>query len=316
MSLVIDGLELSGDTPKFRYFDWEKSKTFYYVAKLGSFSSASRFLNISQSAISRQISCLEQHLGCSLFARHSSGLKLTNKGEELFIIVGVTYQGFKGFTKNIHTKMCNGEKRKVRISVTHADVAYILNDLILDYNIEHPGLIFEIVIDDQSMDIDLNDVDIAIRPFDPVLRCVQQEPLFALEKNLYASIEYLEKFGEPKTIEDLHQHHIIAFGHPELQPYAEVNWILKLGKPDGELHEPIFTSNSLEFLIDAANKGKGIIASSEKMTNLRNSNLKRILPHVSHKEKADYIVYPDYHKKDAEILAIRDYLREKLSGEG
>jgi DNA-binding transcriptional LysR family regulator len=313
MSLVIENLELIEDTPKFRNFDWEKSKTFYYVAKLGSISGASRFLNISHSALSRQISYLEDQLGCPLIMRHSGGIKLTRKGEELFNIVKTMYLEFKGFTKNIHSSFYHGEKRKIRISATHDDVAYILNTLILDYNIQNPALVFEIVANDQLIDIGLCDVDIAIQPFDPKARGVQQEPLFALEKSLYASHEYLEKYGEPKTVEDLNRHHIIAYGYDGLHPFAYNNWILKLGKPEGEFHEPIFTSNSLEFLIDAANKGKGIVASSEKMTILRNSNLKRILPNVFHKEKADYIVYPDYHKKDIEIMAIRDYLREKLS---
>ena len=77
-------VELEKDTPKFRNFDWEKAKTFYYVAKCGSFASAAQFLNISASALSRQIRDLETHLGCPLFIRHSGGVKLTRKGEELF----------------------------------------------------------------------------------------------------------------------------------------------------------------------------------------------------------------------------------------
>jgi DNA-binding transcriptional LysR family regulator len=316
MSLVVDNINLNEDTPKFRNFDWEKSKTFYYVAKLGSFSSAARFLNISQPALSRQINYLEHHLECPLFTRHSGGIKLTRKGEQLFSIVGTTYQEIKWFTQNVHMTLFNGEKRKIRISATNADVACILNDLILDYKLQNPKLIFEIVANDHLLDIDLNDVDIAIRPFDPTATHVQQEPLFTLDKMLYASIEYLEKYGEPKTVEELKHHHIIAFGHPELPAHADVNWILKLGKPEGELHEPIHTSNSIECLLDAANKGMGIIASYEKITVLRKTDLKRILPSVTYKEKADYIVYPNYHKKDTEIMAIKKYLHEKLSGEG
>ncbi|MBY0500745.1 MAG: LysR family transcriptional regulator [Alphaproteobacteria bacterium] len=298
--------------PRFRNFDWEKAKNFYYVAKLGSFVNAGRFLNLSQSSLSRQVIYLEQHLGCPLFSRHSGGVKLTRKGEELFTIVEATFIGFKGFTRNTHANISNGKKRKIRIATTHADAAYILNDLILDYNEQHPEIVFEIIENDQLIDIFINDVDIAIRPHDPAAQGMQQEPLFALEKKLYASHGYLAKYGEPQTLKDLENHHIIAFGHPEVHPYADVNWILRLGMPEGKLHEPVFTSNSIECLIGAANKGRGIIASYEKMSILKNASLKNILPNTTYKEKTGYFIYPDYLKNDEDIINIKTYLQQKL----
>lgn len=312
MVLGVEHTELSKHTPRIRNFNWEKTKTFYYVAKLGSFANASRFLNISQSALSRQISSLEDHLGCPLFMRHSGGIKTTRKGEELLAVTEIAYQGFKGVTQESSTKMCNGERRKIRIMVTHSD-AYILNEFILEYNMQHPELVFELVVNDQLMDIDLTGVDIAIRPYDSGVRRFQQEPLFTLEKKLYASLDYLEKYGEPQTVQELERHRIIAFGQPELASYEDTNWILRLGKLTGEVHEPIYTANSMECLIEAANKGMGIIATYEKMAILRNSKLKRILPLVSSKEKEIYFVYPAYYKKDNEIMAIKKYLHMRLS---
>ena len=244
--------------------------------------------------------------------RHSGGIKTTRKGEELLVIAEATYQGFKGFTQDNSTKICNGEKRKIRIMATHGD-AYILNELILEYNMQHPELVFELVVNDQLEDIDLTEVDIAIRPYDSGARRFQQEPLFTLEKKLYASPEYLEKHGDPQTVEELVHHQMIAFGHPDLPLYEEVNWILRLGKPNGELHEPIYTANSIECLIGAANKGVGIIATYEKMALLRNFTLQQILPLVSFKEKEAYFIYPAYYKKDNEIMAIKKYLQMSLA---
>ncbi len=312
MVLDVEHTELSKHTPRIRNFNWEKTKTFYYVAKLGSFANAARFLNISQSALSRQISSLEDHLGCPLFMRHSGGIKTTRKGEELLAVTEIAYQGFKGVTQENSTKTCNGEKRKIRIMVAHSD-AYIFNEFILEYNMQHPEIVFELVVNDQLTDIDLTGVDIAIRPYDSNAQRFQQEPLFTLEKKLYASLDYLEKYGEPQTVDELKSHRIIAFGQPELPSYEDINWILRLGKPVGEVHEPIYIANSMECLIGAANKGMGIIATYEKMATLRNSNLKRILPLVSFKEKEAYFVYPSYYKKDNEIMAIKKYLRMRLS---
>ena len=64
--------------------DWDKLKIFHAVAEAGSFTSATINLNLSQSAISRQIQALEQDLKVQLFERHARGLTLTQHGEYVF----------------------------------------------------------------------------------------------------------------------------------------------------------------------------------------------------------------------------------------
>ncbi|MEI9982814.1 MAG: LysR family transcriptional regulator [Aliidongia sp.] len=63
--------------------DWDKLRTFNAAVETGSFSSAGLMLNLSQSAVSRQISSLEHDLKTALFHRHARGLKLTEQGEVL-----------------------------------------------------------------------------------------------------------------------------------------------------------------------------------------------------------------------------------------
>ena len=60
--------------------DWDKLKIFHAVAEAGSFTNATVNLNLSQSAISRQIQSLEQGLKVQLFERHARGLTLTENG--------------------------------------------------------------------------------------------------------------------------------------------------------------------------------------------------------------------------------------------
>ncbi len=305
-------------TPKFRNFDWEKAKNFYFISKLGSFANAARFLNISQSALSRQVIYLEHHLGCPLFARHSGGIKLTRKGEELFAVVEKTFIGFKSFTRNTHAEMTNGKKRKIRIAATRSSAAYLLNGPILEYNREHPHFIFELIGDDHLIDIVLNDVDIAIRPIDLNVydiskeQNVQQEYLFSLEKKLYASPEYLEKYGKPQTVEELKNHHLIGYAHPHEHPYSEVNWILKLGLPEGQLHQPVFASNSIECAIYVAERGIGIVSNYDEYEIIKKANLKNILPHVKCKELKEYFIYQNYLKDDKEIMDLKEYLQKKI----
>jgi len=64
--------------------DWDKLKIFHAVAEAGSFTNATINLNLSQSAISRQIQSLENDLKVQLFERHARGLTLTEHGEYVF----------------------------------------------------------------------------------------------------------------------------------------------------------------------------------------------------------------------------------------
>src|SRR5690348_17795971 len=64
--------------------DWDKLRVFHAVAEAGSFTHAGEALNLSQSAVSRQISALEESVSMPLFHRHARGLILTEQGELLF----------------------------------------------------------------------------------------------------------------------------------------------------------------------------------------------------------------------------------------
>ncbi|MBL0942077.1 MAG: LysR family transcriptional regulator [Alphaproteobacteria bacterium] len=304
------------------YFDWDKAKYFYYVAKLGSLSETGKFLNISQPSLSRKISILEDHLKCKLFTRTPKGLDLTRKGEELFGIIEQTFLMLKGFTYNAMVTADNGQKRKIRIATTHAMAAYIFNDLIHDYSKFHTGLVFELIGEDHLLDVLLNDVDITIHGIDESIKNssillnssgIQKEYLFSTQKRLYASVQYLEECGEPQTVEELCNHRLIAFSHPERHPYADVNWILKLGMPEGKMHDPVFTSNSVECMIGAAKKGVGIVGSYPEMKIIKESKLKNIMPEVKDKGIKDYIIYPDYLKNDQDIIEFKNYLKINLT---
>jgi DNA-binding transcriptional LysR family regulator len=306
------------DFSRLQYFDWDKAKDFYYVAKLGSFSEAGKFLNISQSSLSRKIKILEDHLNFKVFSRLPHGLELTRKGEELFTIIERTFLDLKGITYNSVVMANNGKKRKIRIVTTHALASYVFCDLIIEYNKLHRDIIFELIGNDYSLDIVLNDVDIAIRPIDitikdnPSEQGIQKEVVCSLAKRLYASEEYLKTYGTPQTVEELKSHSLIAFSQASKHPYANVNWILTLGMPEGNLHDPVFTSNSVECMIEAAKKSIGIVGSYREMKIIRDSRLINILPHVTDKEIKDFIIYPNHLKNDKDIIDFKDYLIERL----
>ncbi len=295
------------------FFDWDKAKNFYYVAKLGSFSEAAKFLNTSQPSLSRQIAILEGDLGCTLLVRLSRGVKLTRKGEELYTSIENFFLAMKGFTQNTGAMSQNGQKRKIRISTTQPVAAYLLNKHLIDYNQQHPNIIFEVITNSDLMDLTINDVDMAIRPFDAVARGVQQEHFLTFEHKLYASQGYLDTHGEPETAEDLHNKPLIAYPHTNERTHADLNWILKLGMLSGETQEPFYTSDSLECLIYAAQQGLGIVTGFEEMQIVKDSGLKQILRNVQGPLYEEYIIYSDYLKNDDVFQEFKDYILKKFA---
>ena len=297
----------------FRDFDWNKAKLFYHIVKCGGFMKAARVADIDQSVLTRQIQNLEEQVGSPLLIRKSGGVVTTRKGEELLKMVTPFFLEAKGFCGNSYTEAGGQKKRKIRIVTTNALATYVINDLIIAYNKNNPHLVFEIIGEDHVIDIILNDADIVIRPYDPEAINVQQELLFTLEKKLYASREYLDKYGEPETVEDLKNHRlIVAAYNPANYPYAPIHWILTLGMPEGKKHEPVFLSNSIECMVNAAKEGIGIIGSYETMSILRNSGLKNILPNVKDKKIECYFIFPDYLKEDREIIEIQKHLSQNI----
>lgn len=210
----------------------------------------------------------------------------------------------------------------------HAHAAYLINSLLLDYNKDRPDLVFEVIGLDEPLDVILHDVDIAIQPYNPKQGRVgdgnwqvTQEPFSTLEKKLYASPQYLKKYGEPQEVGDLEHHEFVALSIPKAFPSFDkkcddAKSILEAGREglgnDVNRREPVFLSNSLECLIEAAEKGKGIIGAYDKMTILKNANLKNILPDFIINKQKVYFAYPAYLKDDQDVMEIKGYLKKRM----
>ena len=91
--------------------DWDKLKIFHTVAEASSFTKASTILNLSQSAISRQIQALESDLKVQLFERHARGLVLTENGEYLYKSAHEIISKLKDVESNLsgHKDKLNGK---------------------------------------------------------------------------------------------------------------------------------------------------------------------------------------------------------------
>jgi len=141
--------------------DWDKLKIFHAVAEAGSFTSATVNLNLSQSAISRQIQALEEDLKVKLFERHARGLTLTENGEYVF----KTAHEVISKLKEVETSL-GDQKNKPSGKLTVTSVVSFgttwLTPRIQEFMQLNPDIEVELIFDDKELDLSTRQADIGI----------------------------------------------------------------------------------------------------------------------------------------------------------
>ncbi|MGZ3809636.1 MAG: LysR family transcriptional regulator, partial [Bacteriovorax sp.] len=98
-------------------------RVFYQVAKDGKFSESAKKLNISQSALSRSVSLLEESEGVVLFDRSKNGVTLTPKGVDVFRLCEQLFQ-----TEKEIEDLCRGIQENCEGFLRFAASDHIIND--------------------------------------------------------------------------------------------------------------------------------------------------------------------------------------------
>src|SRR5476651_548983 len=163
--------------------DWDKLRIFHSVASAGSFTHAGQMLTLSQSAVSRQISALEEEITTPLFQRHARGLTLTDEGEMLFSAVTdvlARLEQAEEALKNVR----ESPRGALKITSSHGIGTYWLVPRLDDFLKE-----------DREVDLAQREADLAIRMRAPVQADLIQRKLFTVHYHMYATKPYLEKCG-------------------------------------------------------------------------------------------------------------------------
>ncbi len=127
-------------------------------------------------------------------------------------------------------------------------------------------------------DVVVEEADVAVCSTIPIAPHLIQKYLFTSNIALFASQEYLDRFGTPQTVEDLDHHRLITYGGNVYNPYGNASWVLNLGKELGEPSRISFLEvDSLHGLVNSAVLGLGIIEAPNDPSVL-SAGLIRVLP--------------------------------------
>jgi DNA-binding transcriptional LysR family regulator len=290
--------------------DWDKLRIFHAAAQAGSFTHAGETLNMSQSAVSRQVSGLEQDLGVALFHRHARGLILTEQGEHLFRTVNDVMLKLEG----VRSRLAESSEKPtgpLRLTTTVGIGSTWLTDRIHEFIELYPDVKLQLILDDEELDLGMRQADVAIRLRQPTQPDLIQRRLFTVNMHVYAAPSYLDRFGRPQSLDDLDDHRIVTFGVPVPQYLKNLNWLEIAGRDPDKPRTAILRINNLLSIRNAITRGIGIAMLPDYMAG-KDSGLERlVLPEADVPGFSTYFVYPAELKNSARVNVFRDFLLAK-----
>ncbi len=286
--------------------DWGKLRSFHAAAEAGSLTSAGERLGISQSAVSRQIAALEEHLGVSLFQRHARGLVLTDSGHTLYRSTVEMAQAALSANAALKDQKETPQGELI-VSAPVAFGSIWLVPRLGGFVRTHPDLYLDLRLDDgREYDLLTLEAECAIRLWAADKADLIQRKLGTVATNLYAAPEYLKANGVPRTPQDLDNHRIIAYGD-ESSPLQEMSFACRVGRDDAPPRQATLKVNNVFAMLRAVDAGLGIADVPDYMAGTM-PRLVKVLPETIGPVFDLYFIYPSDLRRSKRVAAFRDFL--------
>src|SRR5947208_1183177 len=293
----------------FTDMDWDKLKVFHAAAEAGSFTHAGEQLGLSQSAVSRQVSALEQELSVPLFHRHARGLILTEQGDLLYRTAHDVFMKLEA----ARTKLTDSREKpngELRVNTTPGIGVHWLTPRLGEFCDLYPDIRINLITGDEELDLAMREADVAIRLRQPVQPDLIQRKLFSMHFHAYASPEYLKRSGTPRAPEDLDDHRIITIGGNAPRYLRNVLLLTEVGRNGKGARTPTFVINNVLGLLVACQRGLGIAMLPDYLVE-EDGGLVQLFGDVVDVASDAYFVYPEELKSVARIQVFRDFLVAK-----
>ncbi|APG47132.1 LysR family transcriptional regulator [Phaeobacter inhibens] len=287
--------------------DWDKLRIFHAVADAGSLTHAGDKLNLSQSAVSRQIRALEESLSSTLFHRHARGLILTEQGELLF-------DATKSMSKRLEAasaRIRDSEEEvfgELRVTTTFGFGTLWLAPRLTKLYEQYPDLKIDLMLEERVLDLPMREADVAIRMKEPSQADLIRKRLMTVQMKLYASRAYVERNGAPEQAEDIVDHRLICQNPRSAQVGSAAVLVQKL-----MTHNPssLLTVNNYFGVLQGVIHDLGIGVLPDYVT----EDFPDLVPVLQEEDTSDvpvYLAYPEELRHSRRISAFRDFVQNEI----
>jgi len=287
--------------------DWDKLRIFHAVADAGSLTHAGDSLNLSQSAVSRQIRALEESLNTTLFHRHARGLILTEQGELLFDATSAMNKRLETAAARIRDSEDEvfGE---LRVTTTTGFGTLWLAPRLGKLYERYPDLKIDLMLEERVLDLPMREADVAIRMKEPSQADLIRRRLMTIRMRLYATRDYLDAAGELSSIEDISDHRLISQNPTTAQVAAGAFLVQSL--LNQEIRSTL-TVNNYYGVLQAVLCHLGIGVLPDYLAE-DFPHLVRVLPDVESAEVPVFLAYPEELRQSKRVAAFREFVMEEI----
>lgn len=234
-------------------------QTFITVVRTRNFSAAAESLGVTPSAISKQISGLEERLGVRLLNRTTRSVSPTEAGLLFHKHCERILESIEE-AENVVSDFDVAPRGRLRITSMSNFGRRELARILADFSKAFPDISYELHISDRPIDIVKEGFDFAIRIGTQEDSRLIAKPIAEQRIVVCAAKEYLQKWGTPKKLEDLNNHRMLVVANAE---YARSNWLRQFEKE----HQFSFSNvernlavNDIDLVHEACLAGMGIAA--------------------------------------------------------
>lgn len=281
--------------------------TFEAAGRHLNFTAAGKELGLSQSAVSLAIRRLEDQFDTKLFVRGPKRLELTEPGARFFADVTL---GLSHIQKSAERLKGHGKDGHVTLVASTAFASLWLVPRLQRFREDLPDIELRLHTGDRDLDLAAEGIPLGVRIGDTDdwpdygLLPIAPEAIYAV-----CSPSYLEKFGNPESLEDLLKHRLIHLEEPHRPACTWAEWFAAAGV-DGRRTPEGLRINDYASVIQCAMEGQGIALGWAHLTDLlvQNGSLIR-LPVFTHiTGKSFNVAWPKSLEITGHVASVRDWL--------
>ena len=285
-------------------------RAFEAVARHLNFRAAAEEMALTQSAVSRQIQTLEDEVGVSLFLRHTRAVELTSAGTLLLLAVSQSLPRIDGAVRQIRQ---SAGRKSVSVTTFASFASMWVIPRLEPFQRAHPDIDIRIDASDVAVDLELSDVDLALR-YGPAAHMPAGALRMFGEQLTPVASPWLVKSGPPlKQPTDLAQHTLIEAGDAHRTHLQWLSWRRWLDEHQLTRLQPKrwLSFNYAYQMVQAALTGQGVVLARVPMVaeHLANGDLIEPLPGLRMDSPMAYWLIPGPRSAQRpEIRAFQDWL--------
>jgi DNA-binding transcriptional LysR family regulator len=291
-------------------------QTFEAAARHLSFTQAAHELNLTQSAVSRQVKRLEEDLARPLFYRLAQGLSLTPAGVRYFRTVQRLLRELDRESAELRRR---GADRQLTLASTPTISSIWLAGLLPQFQRDHPDLDIRILCSESPSHLDVSEYDLGLFYHLDELAAphgLELSPVFDSEQVItVCSPDYLERHGPIRDLHHLLHAHtllIVEDHHHDWLTWAD--WFADAG---ADYYSPrhALRTNSYQLLMQSAVMGHGVALGWKRLldSDLDAGRLQMALPHSMHSRGRLHLMQPHHRNPPAAVRSFRQWLQARTA---